>query len=405
MQRGAGSWDYICEILPQTNTSDKKFAAAPLNAKTNGDTWKFLASQNNTIININGIAQAPVIRGKFLEKILLTQSFIESDKPILVTQYANGTACTGNRADPFMWLIPSLEQSLASFTLITVSDFENNYINIVVPNSIVGLLTLDGDPVSASKYSPIGASGFSNAQIQVSEVSHSLDAKLAFGAFQYGFNSDDSYGYPGGQSSSSVATVSAVTIAAPGATAPINTAACFTALVKDQFNKFVSDVQVDFISKSKNNASIVYATTNAIGTADFCYNGTIVGTDTITASVGSLNDAATFIRTNPAHSLRFNGQSNICKIDIAEGDLSILYIKSYPNPAKNYVDVRWNSIFCKTDIILNVYNVIGKLAMTFETGKTNMKRLDVSGLENGFYLLKIISNGQTVKSAKIVIQK
>ncbi|MBC7382159.1 MAG: T9SS type A sorting domain-containing protein [Bacteroidia bacterium] len=405
MQRGAGSCDFICEMLPPTNTFGKKFAAIPLNVKNNGDTWRFLASQNNTIIKINGIAQAPINRGNFLEKVLLTQSMIESDKPILVAQYANGSAYTENRGDPFMMLIPSLEQFLASYTLTTVSGFETNYINIVAPNAVVGLLTLDGDPVSASKYKSIGASGFSSAQIQVSEGWHSLDAKLAFGAFQYGFNSDDSYGFPGGQSFSSIASVSAVTIATPGATAPINTAACFTALVKDQYNKPVSDVRVDFISKSKNNASIGYATTNASGTADFCYNGAIIGTDTITASVGSLNDAATFIRTNPAHSLRFNGQSNIGKIDIGEADLFIHQIKTYPNPAKNYVDVRWNAIFSKTDIILNVYDVSGKLAMTLKPGKTNMKRLDVSGLGNGLYLLKVVSNSQTVESAKIVIQK
>ena len=405
MQTGTGSCDYMCEMLPPTNTFGRKFAVVPINTKTNVDTWRFLASENNTIIKINGISQTPINRSQFLEKILLTQSFIESDKPILVAQYANGSAHIENHGNPFMMLIPSLEQFLVRYNLTTVSGFENNYINIVASNAVVGLLTLDGDAVVASKYMSIGTSGFSSAQIKVSEGSHTLDAKLAFGAFQYGFNSDDSYGFPGGQSFSKVAAVSSVSIKSTSATGLINTAACFTALVKDQYNNPVSDVHVDFIIKGKNTASRSSAATNAAGNAGFCYNGTIVGTDTITASVSNLSDAATFIRTTTANSLKINGQSNIDKIDITEGDLSMQQFKTFPNPAKNYVDVRWNSIFSKTDIILNVYDVSGKLALSYKPGKTNMKRLDVSGLGNGLYLLKVISNGQTVQSAKVIIQK
>ena len=36
-----------------------------------------------------------------------------------------------------MMLVPSVEQFLASYTLTTVSGFENNYINIVAPNAVV----------------------------------------------------------------------------------------------------------------------------------------------------------------------------------------------------------------------------------------------------------------------------
>ena len=95
----------------------------------------------------------------------------------------------------------------------------------------------------------------------------------------------------------------------------------------------------------------------------------------------------------------------IIDIPEGEGDLITQQLKTYPNPAKNYVDVRWNSIFTKTDIVLNVYDISGKLAMTYKPGKTNMKRLDVSKLGNGLYLLKVISNGKAVQSTKVVIQK
>ena len=626
---GASYCDHICEMLPPTTTFGRKFAAVPLASRTNGDTWRFLASENNTVVKINGVAQAPINRGKFIEKILLTQSLIESDKPILVAEYANGSGFSGNPGDPFMMLIPSLEQFLAGYTLTTVSGFVAHYINIVAPKAVVGLLTLDGVAIPAAQYTAIGTSGFSGAQIKVTDGSHTLAAKLAFGAFQYGFNSDDSYGYPGGQSFSKVATVSSVTLAPKGATAQIKTNACFTASVKDQFNTPVPDVRVDFVITGPNSTSTGFANTNASGIANFCYTGTVIGTDNITASVSSLSDATTFVwtaanncnikltntsinpacngtntgsidltvtgatlpatylwsngastqditglaagtytvkvtdknactqnlsvlLTNPAmltnnitispnptvsgqamatiwlnygpqsvtltantsggtgaisydwgalgtspsilvsptvtttyrctikdskgciktssvtvnvidikcglngtkfimcrllpktniyqtwcvciHDLeRYLGQGGKlgrCQINVqsreensfsmdgltyvddviidipeGEGDLITQQLKTYPNPAKNYVDVRWNSIFTKTDIVLNVYDISGKLAMTYKPGKTNMKRLDVSKLGNGLYLLKVISNGKAVQSTKVVIQK
>lgn len=626
---GAVYCDHICEMLPPTTTFGRKFATVPLKSRTNGDTWRFMASENNTVVKINGVVQAPINRGKFIEKILTTQSIIESDKPILVAQYANGSGFSGNPGDPFMMLIPSLEQFLAGYTLTTVSGYVAHYINIVAPNAVVGLLTFDGVPLPASNYTAIGTSGFSGAQIKVTDGSHTLSARLAFGAFQYGFNNDDSYGYPGGQSFSKVATVSSVTLAPKGATAAINTSACFTGLVKDQFNAAVPDVRVDFVITGPNNAKTGFANTNASGIATFCYTGTIAGKDSITASVSSLSDATSFIWTanntcniklsntyvNPACNGANNGAIDLtvsgatlpatylwnngattqditgltaatytvkvtdknactqtssiilanpaslnntitispnptvsgqamatiwtgygpqsvtltaagsggtgaisynwgalgntasilvspivtttytctvkdskgctkatsvtiyvvdikcglngnkfimcrllpgtntyqtwclCKHDLerylsqggklgkcqvnvqnrsansfgmeglsyvddviidipdGEGDAISQIMKTYPNPAKNYVDVRWNSMFAKTDIVLNVYDMSGKIVMSYKPGKTNMKRLDISKLGNGLYLLKVISNGKSVQSTKIIVQK
>ncbi len=199
-------------MLPPTTTWGKKFGTVPLKSRTNGDTWRFLASEDNTTVSINGVAQSPINRGQFIETILTSQSIIESDKPILVAEYSNGSSFSGEPGDPFMMLVPPLEQFLAGYTLTTVSGFVSHYINIVAPNAIVGLLTLDGTPVPASEFTPISSSGFSGAQVTVTDGSHTLLGTLPFGAFQYGFNSDDSYGYPGGQSFSPVATVNSVTI-------------------------------------------------------------------------------------------------------------------------------------------------------------------------------------------------
>src|SRR5262249_38041705 len=65
-----------------------------------------------------------------------------------------------------------------------------------------------------------------------------------------------------------------------------------TASVADQNGGAVAGVRVDFSVSGANTAS-GFATTETDGTAPFCYTGTSTGTDTITASVGTVSDTAT----------------------------------------------------------------------------------------------------------------
>ncbi len=292
---GVSYCDHINEMLPPTTTWGKKFGTVPLKSRTNGDTWRFMASENNTVILINGVAQAPINRGKFVEKILTAQSVIESDKPILVAQYANGSDLSGNPGDPFMMLIPPLEQFLAKYTVTTVSGYAAHYINLVAPAAIVGTVTLDGVAVPSSAFTPIGSSGFSGAQITVQTGVHNLQGTLPFGVFMYGFNSDDSYGYPGGQSFSEVARVATLVLTPETGTANVGTQQCFNAVVNDQFGNPLPGIRVDFGITGANPGSTGFANTNASGIAQFCYSGANAGTDTIKASVGTLNDGSTFV--------------------------------------------------------------------------------------------------------------
>jgi hypothetical protein len=291
---GAAFCDHICEMLSPITTWGKKFVTVPLKSRINGDTWRFLASEDNTVITINSVAQPPINKGNFIEQIIAAQSIIESDKPILVAQYSNGSSFSGNPGDPFMMLIPPYEQFLGDYTLTSVAGFIAHYINIVAPNAIVGTLTLDGVVVPASSFTPISSSGFSGAQLSVTEGSHTLAATLPFGAFQYGFNNDDSYGYPGGQSFSPIAIVSSLVLTPESGTAKINTEQCFDAVVKDQNDLPLEGIRVDFSITGVNAVSSGFTFTNANGIAHFCYTGTAEGSDNITASVGTISDASTF---------------------------------------------------------------------------------------------------------------
>ena len=287
--------DHIVEMIPPLETYGRTFATVPLKSRTNGDTWRLLASEDNTVIRINGVAEPAINKGQWREKIITSASVIQSDKPIMIAQYSNGSSFSGNPGDPFMMLIPSLEQFLGKYTVTTVSGYVAHYINIVAPTSVVGSLMLDGAAVPASEFTAIGSSGFSGAQIKVEPGTHNLSATLPFGVFQYGFNQDDSYGYPGGQSFSAVAIVNSLVLTPETGSGQVGTEHCLNARVRDQFNNPLEGIRVDFNITGANPGSSGFAFTNANGIAEFCYTGANSGTDNIVASTGATSDNASFI--------------------------------------------------------------------------------------------------------------
>ncbi|WP_205502487.1 PA14 domain-containing protein [Rufibacter psychrotolerans] len=286
--------DYIVEQLPPSSAWGKAFVTIPLATRRGGDTFRFLASEGNTVVSINGTTVATLERGEYHEQIVATAAQITSTKPILVAQYSNGTSFDGVTSDPFMMLIPPFEQFLGSYTVATpASGFRVNYINVVAPTAGIGSIRVDGTVIPASSFMAIGSSGFSGAQIPVEAGTHNLTGgNFPFGAFVYGFDNADSYGYPGGQSLAPVATVRTITITLQGgSTATTGTEHCMLATATDQNNNPVAGVRVDF-NITGANGQTGFATTGANGQARFCYTGTNPGTDNIVASSGTVSSTA-----------------------------------------------------------------------------------------------------------------
>lgn len=297
---GHTACDTVVEELPPTTTWGRSFVTMPLATRLNGDTFRFLASTDATTVTLNGASVATLNRGQFHEQIVDGPATITANQPILVAQYSNGSSFDGVTSDPFMMLIPPYEQFLAGYTVTTpASGFSTNYINVVAPAAAVGAITLDGTAIPTASFAPIGSSGFSGAQLSVALGSHTLDGPLPFGAFVYGFDSFDSYGYPGGLSLAPIAVVNSVELSPSSATNPVGTEHCVIATVTDQNGAAVPGVRVDF-SVTGANSTVGFSTADAEGEAEFCYTGANAGTDTITGSVGALSDTATKTWTSGA---------------------------------------------------------------------------------------------------------
>jgi hypothetical protein len=88
-----------------------------------------------------------------------------------------------------------------------------------------------------------------------------------------------------------VAIVNTLTLTPETAVNPVGTQHCVVATVTDQFGNPVVGVRVDFSVEGAHTV-LGFSNTDANGQAPFCYQGTVAGTDTITASQGNLTDTA-----------------------------------------------------------------------------------------------------------------
>ena len=300
--------DHIVEQLPPATAWGKNFISVPLKTRTRGDTFRFLASANGTTIEVNGSIVANLNKGQLFETILTTASQIRSNNPILVAQYSNSSSYDGVTSDHFMMLITPYEQFLGNYTFSTpASGFSGNYVNVVAPAAAVGTLKLDGVVIPAASFSPIGATGFRGAQLNISLGSHTINgSNLPFGIFVYGYDSYDSYGYPGGQSLAPVASVTNLSVTPLTGTGAVGTEHCLEAKVTDQFNNPLTGVRVDFTITGANPGSTGFANTNSSGIAKFCYTGANAGDDNIVASVGTISAPAKFTWTKTASNIYYS---------------------------------------------------------------------------------------------------
>ena len=198
-----GFCDHVVEQLPPVDTWGTEALTVPLATRTAGDTFRILADQNGTVVQLDGASPESFTlnAGQFAERNLSGNYRITASAPILVTQYSNGTQWDGVTSDPFMMLIPSADQFIRSYTFATPgTGFPENYANIVALTSDVaaGNVLLDGASLPAAAFTALPGTAFSGAQIPISIGSHTLLSPNPAGLYVYGYAAFDSYGYPGG---------------------------------------------------------------------------------------------------------------------------------------------------------------------------------------------------------------
>jgi RHS repeat-associated protein len=331
-----GTADHIVEQLPSLDTWGRRFFTVPLASRFGGDTFRFMASEDDTTIVINGQVVDTLDRGEVHERIVQGQAEVISNNPILAMQYANGSEFDDVvDADPFMMVVNPHEQYLDAYTISTPTlGFNSHFINLVVANEDVGGIMLDGSLIAVDAFVPIGMSGYSGAQIAIQPGDHRLTGAAPFGVYVYGFGEADSYGYPGGSSLAPIALVTSVDATPDVASVLVGGQHTVTTTVTDTFGAPVAGVRVDVVVTGAN-PTRDFLITDAAGQVTFVYTGDNLGTDTISVSVGSINDTVTADWITATPFIEITSPDNGAQF--AEGSTTLVTGRALPGPAQGRI--------------------------------------------------------------------
>ena len=206
--------DFLTEQIPPTFTWGREFFAASLRGRSSGELFKIIASKDSTVVRLKctSLTQDLVYNlataGSNQAFLISSNNFcsIESNSPILLMQFATANT-RDNVGDPFMMMIPPVEQYSNNYVLNVLSSFSTNYITIYVasryyqPNRIF----VDNVNQQSATWTPVhcvnnSICGYIN-RVSLAAGEHSLshqDSEARMGVSAYGFNRYNSYGYSGG---------------------------------------------------------------------------------------------------------------------------------------------------------------------------------------------------------------
>ena len=217
---GVAACDHIVEQLPPTLTWGRQFFIASSLGKTAGEQYKLITSTTTTRVVCYCY---PSTGGSVSQTFLTTLSgagrsyqfhiaqnmfcSIQASSPILLVQFAIGAAREPlNNGDPFMMMIPPIEQYSNNYTFVTQSGFQNA-VTVTVASEFfnTGNIILNGNSLTSATWSRIYCStqtlcGY-GTRVTLSvgrNFIYHRDPTAKLGTFVYGFLQSVGYGYPAG---------------------------------------------------------------------------------------------------------------------------------------------------------------------------------------------------------------
>lgn len=162
-------------------------------------TYRILASENGTVVNIDGVSAVNLSAGQFVEyNHETTAHCIVSNKAISVIEFMEGIACGGN-GDPSMVILDDKENTMQEVTFSTAESnvITSHYLNIILKSDEISSLTLDGSAIPSVEYHSFPSCGdYVWCSLEIAPGSHTISAGTAgFNAYVYGNGPNESYAY------------------------------------------------------------------------------------------------------------------------------------------------------------------------------------------------------------------
>lgn len=232
MTGGSPSRDYLIEQLPPVNTWGKSVFLTPylqlpdMTAETQ-DIYRILAAYDDIEVYYDNNYVTTLNKGEYYEDVLNKAGTIFATGPVLVAQYKRTSQSNSSGTgflppgDPFMMIIPPKEQFMKFYRVINTQAYETyaiydtypdsikydytkvydyQYITIIAPDTSLNTVKIDNKQVLGAVFSKIPGSGYSYANVRVTDGVHTVEADVPIGIYIYGYGGANSYGYVGGLS-------------------------------------------------------------------------------------------------------------------------------------------------------------------------------------------------------------
>ncbi|XP_041476910.1 IgGFc-binding protein-like isoform X2 [Lytechinus variegatus] len=201
--------DHLVEHLPPFNTWGKRFTLLPFSNRSGGFIFRIIAGRPSTTVHIMGNNVQLQFEGSFREfnQPASLKTTLQSDKPIMVVQYAKGMQ-KDNNGDPFMTLIPPVEQymqkeiTFGSFNQ-SGTDMLNMFAGVSFTSPALFTMSLNGkssfEPDQGIPGTGISSTFTADSTIPLDNIRNILtnyEKDVRFMAIVYGFASGTSFGYP-----------------------------------------------------------------------------------------------------------------------------------------------------------------------------------------------------------------
>ena len=212
--RGDGGENMAQQMFPASAWGTRYLTYHMINSASTDASAPFLnfyrvcVMDPSTVVKRNGTVLTGLKRGFFYEFSSTTGDYIESDKPILVSQYTpNANQCvtmnTVSYGDPEMIYLSPIEQGQKDvlFYVTRRSFIDYTHAGIYLPKTGVPSLRVNGNPIPAQNVIDHPAlPGYSIAVHRFTgpAAQHRISSDSAFNAYIYGVGLFESYGYNAG---------------------------------------------------------------------------------------------------------------------------------------------------------------------------------------------------------------
>ncbi|MGI6395474.1 MAG: hypothetical protein ACOX2F_12230 [bacterium] len=186
------------QMFPLQSWGKNFVAARTKPRKSELDYFRILASENDTVISIEGgYAGNVTLQAGWFHDFSTDADFkVASSKPIMVGQFLASQDAGAGTGDPAMMLIAPDEQLRKDYIFLVPPNYDYNRITVIAQQNTE--ITVNETSYSSNNFVPIPGTSFLREWIDMPAGAHTLTANMPVGLYVYGFSRYVSYAYTAG---------------------------------------------------------------------------------------------------------------------------------------------------------------------------------------------------------------